>query len=152
MKKWFDKECHEARKRLMILDVIKDKENYQKHLREYKRLVQRNRRIWKVIQQFLQMQEKAHACAKIWGNLKGKCVESYGDLNLLNLSMYHENLYELSLVGKMMCYGSLSHMCPFFTIKDICIGLKKLASQKAIKDICISLKCLNGRERRHMHG
>ena len=36
-KKWFDKECHEARKRLMILDVVKDKENDQKHLHEYKR-------------------------------------------------------------------------------------------------------------------
>ena len=40
-KKWFDKECHETRKCLISLDVVKDKENYQKHLHEYKRLIQR---------------------------------------------------------------------------------------------------------------
>jgi hypothetical protein len=45
--------------------------------------------------------------------------------------MHCKNLYELSLAGKMMCYGSLSEMSPFFTIEDICIGLKKLASRKA---------------------
>ena len=56
----------------MILDVINDKENYQKHLHEYQRLIQRKRRIWEVAQQFLQTQEKAYACAKFWGNLKGK--------------------------------------------------------------------------------
>ena len=54
------------------------------------------------------MQEKAHACAKVWGNLKGKCVESYGALTLHDLCMHCKNLYELSLAGKMMCYGSLS--------------------------------------------
>ena len=42
-KKWFDKECHETRKFLMVLDVVKDKENYQKHLHDYKRLIQRKR-------------------------------------------------------------------------------------------------------------
>ena len=41
--------------RLMILDVVKDKENYQKYLHEYKRLNQRKRRIWEITQ------EKAHA-------------------------------------------------------------------------------------------
>ena len=35
-------------------------------------------------------------------------VESYGDLTLHDLSMHCKNLYELSLAGKMMCYGSLS--------------------------------------------
>ena len=60
----------------MILDVVKDKENDQKHLHEYKRFTQRKRRIWEVTQQFFQTQEKAHACAKIWGNLKGKHVEN----------------------------------------------------------------------------
>ena len=44
-KKWFDKECREARKCLMVLDAVKDQENYQKHLHEYKRLIQRKRRI-----------------------------------------------------------------------------------------------------------
>ena len=65
-KKWFDIECHDAQKWLLILDVIKDKENYQKHLHKHKRLIQRKRRIWEITQEFLQMQEKAHACAKIW--------------------------------------------------------------------------------------
>ena len=81
-KKWFDKKCREARKCLMILDIVKDKENYQKHLHEYKWLIQRKRTIWEVTQQFIQTQEKAHACDKFWGNLKGKHVESYGDLTL----------------------------------------------------------------------
>ena len=67
--------------------VVKDKENYQKNLHEYKRLIQRKRRIWEVTQQFLQTQEKANACAKFWGNLKGKHVENYGDLTLHDLSM-----------------------------------------------------------------
>ena len=57
---------------LIVLDVVKDKENYQKRLHEYKRLIQRKRRIWEVTQQFLQTQEKPHACAKFWENLKGK--------------------------------------------------------------------------------
>ena len=121
----------------MSLDVVNDKENYQKHLHEYKRLIQRKRRIWEVTQQFLQPQEKAHACVKFWGNLKGKRVDSYGDLTLHDLSMHCKNLYELSLAEKMMCYGSLAHMSPFFTSDDICIGLKKLASQKASNLQCI---------------
>ena len=50
----------------MILDVV---QNYQKHLHEYKSLIQRKRRIWEVTQQFLQTQEKAHACAKFFGEL-----------------------------------------------------------------------------------
>ena len=52
-KKWFDKECYEARKWLMIFDVVKDNFFYQKHLHEYKRLIQRKRRLWEVTQQFL---------------------------------------------------------------------------------------------------
>ena len=46
------------------------------------------------------MQEKAHAYAKIWGNLRGKHVESYGDLSLHDLTMHCKNLYELSLARK----------------------------------------------------
>ena len=60
----------------MILDVANDKENYQKHLHECKRLNQRKRRIWEATQEFFQTQKKAHACAKFWGNLKGKCIET----------------------------------------------------------------------------
>ena len=30
-----------------------------------------------------------------------------------------------------MCYVSLAHMSPYFTIEDICIGLKQLAARKA---------------------
>ena len=53
-----------------------------------------------------------------------------------------KNLYELSLAGKIMCYGSLSQMSPFFTIEDICIGLKKLASRKESDLQCIKAKML----------
>ena len=53
-----------------------------------------------------------------------------------------KNQYELSLSGKMMCYGSLSHMSPFFTIEDIYIGLKKLASRKASDLQCIKVEML----------
>ena len=60
----------------MRLDVVKDKEIYQKHLQKHKRFLQRKRRIWEVTLQFLQTQEKAHACAKFYGNIKEKCVES----------------------------------------------------------------------------
>ena len=56
--------------------------------------------------------------------------------------MHCKNLYELSLAGKMMCYGSLSHMSPFFTIEDICIGLKKLFSRKASDLQCIKVEML----------
>ena len=38
-KVWFDEEFHEAWNCLMILDVVKDKENYQKQLNEDKRLI-----------------------------------------------------------------------------------------------------------------
>ena len=57
---------------------------------------------------------------KFGENLKGKHVESYGDLTLHDLSVHCKNLYELSHVGKMVCCGSLSHISPFFTIEDIC--------------------------------
>ena len=100
----------------MILDVVKDKENGQKHLLEYKRLVQRKRRILEVTQQFLLTQEKAHARTKIWGHLKGKFVESYGDITLLDISMHCKTIYELLSSRKMVCYGSLSNMPPFNTI------------------------------------
>ena len=56
--------------------------------------------------------------------------------------MHCKNLYELSLAGKMMCYDSLSHTSPFFTIEDICIGLKKLASRKANDLQCIKVEML----------
>ena len=68
-------------------------------------------------------------------------TESYGDLTLLDLSMHCKNLYELSLAGKMMCYGSLS-MSPFFTIEDIRIGLNKLVSRKASNLQCIKAEML----------
>ena len=54
----------------MVLDIVKDKENYQKHLHEYKR--QRKRRTWEVTQQFIKTQEKARAYAKFWVNIDGK--------------------------------------------------------------------------------
>ena len=38
-KKWFLKECHGAQKYLMTLDVVKDKENHQKHLHAYNRFI-----------------------------------------------------------------------------------------------------------------
>ena len=47
---WFDKEYNETQKCLMSLDVVRDKEIHQKHLHEYKSLIQRKRRIWEVTQ------------------------------------------------------------------------------------------------------
>ena len=89
-----------------------------------------------VTQQFLQTQEKAHACAKNWGNLKGKRVKSYGGLTPHDLSMHCKNLYELSLAKKMTCYGSLAHMYPFFISDDICIGLRNwLLERQAIFNV-----------------
>ena len=84
------------------------------------------------------------------GNLKGKRVESYGDLTLLDLSMHCKNLYELSLAEKMMCYGSFSHMSPVFTIEDICKGYKKSASRKANDLQCIKVKMIK-RTRKEAH-
>ena len=63
-------------------------------------------------------------------------------MTLHDLSMHCKNLYELSLAEKMMCYGSLAHMSPFFTSDDICIGLKKLASRKASDLQCIKVEML----------
>ena len=60
----------------------------------------------------------------------------------LDLSMHYKNLYELSLARKTMCYRSLSHMSPFFTIGDIYIGLKKLASRKESDLQCIKTEML----------
>ena len=66
---------------------------------------------------------------KFGENLKGKHVESYGDLTLLDFSMHCKNLYELFIAKKMnLCYGSLSLMSPFFTIEDTRMGLKKFVS------------------------
>ena len=62
---------------------------------------------------------------------------SYDNLTLHDLSMHCKNLYELSLADKMMCYGFLAHMSPLFTIEDIWIGLKKLASRNASDLQCI---------------
>ena len=56
--------------------------------------------------------------------------------------MHCKNLYELFLTRKMMCYGPLSQMFSFFTIEDICIGLKKLASRKANDLQCIKAEIL----------
>ena len=56
--------------------------------------------------------------------------------------MHCKNFYELTLVGKMMCYNSLSHMSPFFTIEDMCIRLKKLAPQKTNDLKCIEAEML----------
>ena len=50
-------------------------------------------------------------------------TKEYGvvlSLSLLTLFMHCKNLYELPLVEKIICYGSLSHMSPFLTIEDIC--------------------------------
>ena len=76
------------------------------------------------------MQEKAHACANVWGNLKGKHVERYGDLTPMDMSLNYKNLYELTIVKKLMCYDSLSHIPLFFTIEDVCIWLKKISLSK----------------------
>ena len=56
----------------MILDVIKDKENYQKHFHECK-LIQRKRRIWEITQQ-------------------------YGELTLLHLSKYYKNSWDYGVI------------------------------------------------------
>ena len=56
--------------------------------------------------------------------------------------MHCKNLYELSVAEKMMCYDSLAHMSPFFTIEGICIGLKNLASQRASNLQCIKVEIL----------
>ena len=61
---------------------------------------------------------------------KGKLVEWYGHVTLMNLSMHYKNLYiTQSNIENMMCYGSLWHMFPSFTMQDICISHKKLTSR-----------------------
>ena len=65
------------------------------------------------------------------------CLKSYGDLILMELYMHCKNLYEQSNAGKIMCYGSLSHILSFFVIEDVCIGLKSLASRTARYLRCI---------------
>ena len=52
------------------------------------------------------------------------------------LFVHYKNLYEHSNVGKMMSYGSLSHMSSFFMIEDVRTGPKRLASP-----IVIDLQC-----------
>ena len=47
-KKWFDKECQDARKYLTSLDTHHEKETYQRHLVSYKALLQRKQRRWEV--------------------------------------------------------------------------------------------------------
>ena len=44
--------------------------------------------------------EKANSCGKFWWNLKGKRVESCGDLTLHDFSMHCKTLYELSLLKR----------------------------------------------------
>ena len=61
-KKLFDEECHKAQKYLIILVVVKDKENYQKHLHKNIRLIQKKRRIWEVTEQFHKTQETTCMC------------------------------------------------------------------------------------------
>ena len=101
---------------LPILIRIRLHSNGNAHECEYvnlwskvQRLFQRKRRIQEVTQQILQTREKADACAKIWRNLKGKHVETYGDLTIMELFMPSKSLYEQSIVRKTMCYDSLSH-------------------------------------------
>ncbi|MCO5564115.1 hypothetical protein L7F22_017771 [Adiantum nelumboides] len=124
-------ECKESRKHLISLDAIKDKEAYQKHLQAYKALLQKKRRRWEVKRQLFHAQEKAHACSRFWRNLKDKRVESFGDLNLVDMYMHYKNLYEQPNVGKILCHGSLLCVPSFFTVKDVRGGLKKLATRKA---------------------
>ena len=57
----------------------------------------------KLLNNFSKHKKKVHACAKI----RGKHVETYGDLTFLDLSMHYKNLYELSIARKTMCYDSL---------------------------------------------
>lgn len=130
-KKWFDTECIQARKHLLSLNVSKDKEAYLKHSHTYKALVQRKKRRWEVNKQILLAQEKANACGKFWQNVKGKRVESFGDLSLDDMYAHCKNLYEKPNVVKMECSSSLSSMSCFFTIEDVRRGLKKLATRKA---------------------
>ena len=89
----FGKECHDTQKCLMILDVVKDKENYQKNFHEYKILIQRKKRIWEVKLQFLYTQENVNACGKFWINLNGKHVENYSNLALMHMYIHCTNLY-----------------------------------------------------------
>ena len=63
-KKWFDKECHEARKCLLCLDIVKGKQEYQMCLYDYKRRSERKRREWQVHQQLLHTRNKEKACHK----------------------------------------------------------------------------------------
>ena len=60
----------------------------------YKALIQRKRRRWEVNKQLIFAQEKAKACGKFWQNLKGKHVESYGDLKLEDMYKHCKKLYE----------------------------------------------------------
>ncbi|RYA84618.1 hypothetical protein DD594_25945, partial [Enterobacter cloacae complex sp. 4DZ1-17B1] len=110
---------------------IKDKEDYFECSHTYKALVQKKRRRWEVEKQLLLAQEKAHACGKFWQNLKGKRVESFGDLTLEDRYMHCKNLYEQPNVDKMEGCSSLPFMSPFFTIEDVCRALEKLATRKA---------------------
>ena len=55
------------------------------------RLIQTNIRIRDITHQILQIQDKARVYAKFWRNVRGRCVESYSDLTLMNLSMHCEN-------------------------------------------------------------
>ncbi|RYA40131.1 hypothetical protein DD606_25725 [Enterobacter cloacae complex sp. GF14B] len=117
-KKWFDMECSQARKHLLRLDAIKDKEVYLECSHTYKALVQKKRRRWEVEKQLLLAQEKAHACGKFWQNLKGKRVESFGDLTLEDMYMHCKNLYEQPMLIRWsvvapfrLCLPSLPLRC-----------------------------------------
>ena len=57
-KKLFDKECGEAKKCLMVLDVVKDKENYQKHLHNTKALFKEREEYGKSLNNFSKRKRK----------------------------------------------------------------------------------------------
>ena len=103
----------------------------------HKQMLFDQKHIWESYKTMSSNTRKNTCMCLILGNLKEKCVENYGDLTLLDLSMHCKNLNELSIAKMMMSCGSLSHISPFFTIENVCIGLTKLASRKARDLQCI---------------
>ena len=49
---------------------------------------------------------------------------------MVNEQLQLVGMYELSIVENIMCYGSLSHVPPFFATEDVCIGVKTLVIPK----------------------
>ena len=59
------------------------------------------------------------------GNLLWKCIKSYGDLTLMNLSLHWKSLAmskNNQMVERLCVIVFFSHMPSFFTIEVICIG------------------------------